>query len=71
MKVVIAGNYQQYRNWLKQSGLTESEARFIQFNDQLYGLELSPDDVVYVGEYWKSPVDRLLLSSRIRFPPKS
>lgn len=69
MKVVIAGNRNDYRDWLEQTGLSSNEAIYVNSNEQLMGMELAPDDVVYVGAHWLNPVNRQFLASRIRLPP--
>lgn len=68
MKIVIAGNYDQYRRWLIENDLCPLDATYISSNEQLMGLELSEDDIVYVGTYFDSPVDLELLRTRIRKP---
>ena len=66
MKIVIAGNYAQYRQWLIDNNLTEHDARYVDSNEKLMGLELAHDDIIYTGTYWDSPVDRTLITTRIR-----
>lgn len=66
MKIVIAENIHQYHDWLAKSGLRSNQAVYVDRDEQLYGMELSVDDVIYVGEHWKNPVSRELLATRIR-----
>ena len=66
MKIVISKNYEQCKYWMNQLKLSPKDYIYIYRDEQLFGLELSEDDVLYVGEHWESPIDRNLLASRIR-----
>ncbi len=68
MKVVIAGNYREYRDWLRENNLCERDARYIDCNEKLMGLELAAEDVIKTGQWWLSEVDETLLKTRIRKP---
>lgn len=68
MKVVIAGNYRQFQDWMREQDLPPTAAIYADSTEKIMGLELSPSDVVYVGEHWLSEVDRYILRSRIRKP---
>lgn len=53
MKIVIAGNYNQYKNYLRENNLTPQEARYVSTPDVLRGLHNV--EVVKVGEWWLNP----------------
>lgn len=67
-KIVLAINYRHYQDWLRDNNLSPSDYVHVYSDEQLLGLELSPDDVIDLGG---SPVDRFLLSTRIRLPTRS
>lgn len=53
MKIVIAGNYRQYQNYLRENNLTPQEAKYVSTPEQLHGLR--DVEVVKVGEWWLNP----------------
>jgi len=63
MKIVLAGNYQQYAEYVEERLLDPNEVRFIGSESDLEGL---PDNVelVYVGTWWDNPIHT---SMRLRF----
>ncbi len=65
-KVVITGNYRQFRDWCRENNVPESRAIYADSHERLMGLELKPEDIVRTGEYWMSPIDPDFLKSRIR-----
>jgi hypothetical protein len=62
-KIVIAGNYSQDLNYLRETGENPSEARYVCTQGHVAGL---PDDIEIVryGTSWQNPVDQ---SSYIRW----
>ena len=67
-KVVIAGNYQQFLAWCRETDTPPSRAHYASRTEHIMGLELAEEDVVYTGEYWLTEVDMDVLRTRIRFP---
>ena len=57
-KLVIAGNYQQFKNWFmfwkRIKGYEDSE--FVSSIDKLYGQDKNKVELMLIGEYWLSPV---------------
>jgi hypothetical protein len=53
MKIVIAGNYRQYQNYLRENNLTPQQARYVDTPEKLRGLR--DVEVVRVGEWWLNP----------------
>lgn len=68
MKIVIAGSYRQYRDWLKANGYSQHGYRYVSENEHIMGLELAESDIIQVGTHWESKIDRTLLKTRIRKP---
>lgn len=66
MKVVIAGNHREFLQWCRDTGTPPSAAVYLDHERKLLGLELAEEDLVFTGRYWLSPIDPLLLRSRIR-----
>ncbi len=66
MKVVIAGSYIQYRNWLRETGTNPRDAIYAESEERLMGLKLSKHEIVFTGEHWKCPISTPFLLSRIR-----
>ena len=66
MKIVIAGNHAQYKNWIRENGFPERDYRYVSENEHIMGLELAESDIVKVGSYWDSKIDPTLLKTRIR-----
>ena len=54
MKIVIAGNYQQYKEYLKETKQSPKDVRYISSSEQLRGLRNVK--VIRYGTWWKSPV---------------
>lgn len=51
MKVfAVAGNYAQYRKFLREKSLTEKDVRYIQSSDQLLGLY--DFTLITIGDYY-------------------
>ena len=53
MKLVIAGNYQQYKNYLQENKLSSQDAKYISRSEQLRGYR--DVEIVRVGEWWLNP----------------
>lgn len=53
MKIVIAGNYRQYKNYLRENNLTPQQARYVDMPEKLRGLRGA--EVVKYGEWWLNP----------------
>jgi len=51
--LVIAGNYQQYRDWLKEVGQCSLDYKFVIVPKDVYGYHDIP--IFLIGEYWKNP----------------
>jgi hypothetical protein len=54
-KLIIAGTYAQYRDWLVQHGASSRAAVFIDNEDKLRGCDPECDEIVLVGTYWDNP----------------
>jgi len=54
--IVIAGNHQQYADWLSASGEDPCWVRYVHKTSQLQGLSASGIEFVHTGEYWKNAV---------------
>ena len=54
MKIVIAGNYQQYKEYLRKTNQSPRDAKYIEFPEQLRGLRNV--EIVRYGTWWESPV---------------
>ena len=65
MKIVIAGNYHQFNNWLRENKLSPHEAIYADSEEKLLGMSFTESDVVRVGEYWRSPVSDAFLRTRM------
>lgn len=52
-KVVIAGNYWQYTEWLKLNKVDSRVYKYIKDSEQVRGLEF--DEIIYVGTYYRNP----------------
>jgi hypothetical protein len=50
MKIVIAGNYRQYQDYLRENKLSPREARYVSSPEHLRGLR--GVEVVKYGEWW-------------------
>lgn len=59
MKIVIAGNYEQYLQYLKESGYTPRQARYIERPEQLRGLR-ETIEIVRVGTWRDSAMAKHL-----------
>ena len=53
MKIVIAGNYRQYKDYLRENNLTPQQARYVDMPEKLRGLH--GVEVVKYGEWWLNP----------------
>ena len=53
MKIVIAGNYRQYKNYLRENNLTPQQAQYIDTPVKLRGLRNV--EVVKYGDWWLNP----------------
>ena len=54
MEVVIAGNHQQYLEYLRHSGKSSREAIYAHDEYRIRGLHGA--EIVYVGQWWLSPL---------------
>lgn len=52
-KIVIAGSYHQYLQYLKDSGLTRAEAYYVSKPSQLW--RVRDEEVVLYGTWWNNP----------------
>lgn len=55
IKLVIAGNFSQYMEWLERNGATEQSARYVCSAHHLRGMRGC--EVVRTGEYWRNPAN--------------
>ncbi len=72
MQFVIAGDYTEYHEFLRQKNVLRSTTRYIFISDpmRLYGL--TDVHVLCVGHYWQSPVYQFHhKSTTIRFVDES
>ena len=53
MKIVLAGNYSQYLNYLRDSGETPRTAKYVNALEHLVGLQ--DVEVVRYGTLWVNP----------------
>lgn len=53
MKLVIAGNYKQFRNWLRENHLDPSEYVYAHNYEGVVGHRY--DELLQVGTYWENP----------------
>jgi hypothetical protein len=65
-KIVIAGNYRQYLQWMRANHYGPNEAIYADSEDKILGLEFSESDVIYTGEYWRSPITEAFLRTRYK-----
>ena len=61
MKIVLAGNYGQYLNYLRESGETPRTAKYVSQSEQLAGLK--DVEVVRYGTWWMNPCAKIDLIS--------
>ena len=54
-KLIISGNYAQYRDWLVLHKASPRAAVHIAEPRDLAGVRPETDEIVLVGEYWKNP----------------
>ena len=52
-KIVLAGDYHQYRNYLRETGQKPKDATFVSQSEQIYGLR--DVEVVCYGTWWTNP----------------
>lgn len=59
---VIAGNYHQFQNWCRTQGLSERSgaARYVSDADQLRGVRVSQEQIVFTGNWAGRPDAELL-----------
>lgn len=53
MKLVIAGNYSQYKRYLHDEGLTPAEVKYVNDPDMIRGYD-KPEIILY-GSWWENP----------------
>ena len=53
MKLVVAGNYNQYKHYLRDNNLTPAEAKYIANEGQLMGY--TEAEIILYGSWWESP----------------
>lgn len=58
LKLVVAGNYSQYKSYLIESGETPKTARFVCFPEHLRGYGRGQVEVVFYGTSYENPVWR-------------
>lgn len=58
MKLVIAGNYQQFREWLRETGTNPRDARFVDRMEQVKGMRGA--EIILYGEYWQNELSKHL-----------
>lgn len=54
MKLVIAGTFFQYQDWLRESRTLTSKARYVWEKEQLQGYHPEDVEIVLAGEYWRN-----------------
>jgi hypothetical protein len=73
MKVVIAGSYKQYINWLHKNKFSPDEYQYVNRIEQVWGLKIKK--IIYVGTFWDNLVyyryhselkDRLMTTNFVR-----
>ena len=52
-KIVLAGNYHQYLNYLRETGQVPKDAAFVSRSEQIRGLR--DVEVVYYRTWWANP----------------
>ena len=55
MRIVLAGTYMEYNQWLRQNHLAPHEAHFIGSEDDLRGI---PDsvEIIRIGSWYNNPM---------------
>jgi len=54
-KLILAGTYAQYRDWLALHNANQRAAVFIDREDKLFGCDPDMDEIVLTGTYWDNP----------------
>jgi len=65
MKIVLAGNYSQYLNYLRDSGETPRTAKYVSAPEQLEGLQNV--EVIRYGTWWMNPCAKVELISTVEW----
>ena len=55
MKLVVAGNYAQYKHYLYDEGLTPTEAKYVSNPEMLQGYVDTEVEIILYGSWWESP----------------
>lgn len=55
MKLVVAGNYAQYKNYLRDENLTPAEAKYVSNPEVMQGYIDTEIEIVLYGSWWESP----------------
>lgn len=55
MKVAIAGNYAQFRDWCDMENINPKDVEYVSSPRDLYGLTLNLEDIYRIGTYYKHP----------------
>lgn len=53
MKLIIAGNVRQFRNYCDEQKISTKEAKYITSPEMLYGY-VNPE-IVFYGTFWNNP----------------
>jgi hypothetical protein len=54
VKLVFAGDYRQYTDWIRETKTSERDARYIDRIEKVMGMRGA--EIVLVGEHWRNPV---------------
>jgi hypothetical protein len=55
LRIVLAGNYMQYHQWMRENHLAPHEARFIGQESDLHGL-LDSVEIIRIGTWYENPM---------------
>lgn len=57
MILVMAGKYNQYREWLtNHPEIQPKQTKYVQFEKDLIGWDYQTTSITYIGEYWLNPL---------------
>lgn len=54
--LIIAGSYRQYEWFLKDSGLSPKQTKFVSQDRHIRGLDPKRHEIIFYGSYWENPV---------------
>jgi len=70
-KYVIAGNYDQYRRWMREQNAHPDAAVYVRSPVDLFGLDPAGGEIELVGEYWKSEAYDSVALARFQSHPRA